>query len=79
MCWIVGVTFVIAVIALLLHLRPLVAVAPPPGAPSASVESLGARLQRECESVVDTANVRVTAYEVFMFLEDPPHSNKTRT
>lgn len=62
----VGVTFMIAVAALLLHLRPLIPMSSSFVAPS---ESLGARLQRECESVVDTANVTISSIEVFMHLE----------
>lgn len=60
----VGVTFVIAVIALALHLRPLVSAPIQP----ASV-NISARLQRECESVVDTAGVLVSPAEVLLALE----------
>ena len=63
----VGVTFVIAVAALVLHLRPLLLV------PNLfDQDSFGAQLQRECESVVDTAGVQVRSAEVLRLVEEDP-------
>ena len=52
----VGVTFVIALLALALHLRPLVVVAPGRAVAPPSQDALGARLQQECESIIDKAD-----------------------
>jgi hypothetical protein len=67
----VGVTFVIALLALSLHVRPLFVAMPSREVLSPREENLGARLQRECESVANALGVEdVTRGDVLMILEE---------